>query len=52
MGSLLQDQGKNQDAISLLVPAEPTACNAFTGDNALHPAEFLAPRTASASTCR
>ena len=41
MGGLLRDQGKQQEAIDLLSPAEPAARKAFSGDNAWRLAAFL-----------
>ncbi|MFO0836095.1 MAG: tetratricopeptide repeat protein [Phycisphaerales bacterium] len=41
MANLLREQGKHQDAIDLLVPAEPAARKAFTGSNARRLADFL-----------
>ncbi len=41
LGGLLRDQGKQQEAIDLLSPAEPATCKAFTGGNAWRLAAFL-----------
>ena len=41
LGRLLQDQGKQQQAINLLAPVVPSARNAFTGGNARRLADCL-----------
>ncbi len=41
MGALLREQGKHQQAIDLLAPAEPAVRTAFTGGNASRLAGYL-----------